>query len=71
VGVGFAGFVDYGGAWYDDEPARSGGDVGLGLRLGATRATGANVGRFDLAYRLGEGWSGNRWVFILGRSYTF
>lgn len=71
IGIGFAGFVDYGGAWYADEPTRVGGDVGFGLRLGATRATGANVGRFDLAYRFGEGWSGSRWVFSLGRSYTF
>jgi hypothetical protein len=71
VGIGVAGFVDYGGAWYGDEPARLGGDVGLGLRLGATRATGPNVGRFDLAYRFGDGWSGSRWVFSLGRSYTF
>ncbi len=71
VGIGLAGFVDYGGAWYADEPARLGGDVGLGLRLGATRATGANVGRFDLAYQFGDGWSGGRWVFSLGRSYTF
>lgn len=71
VGIGLAGFLDYGGAWYPDEPARLGGDVGLGLRLGATRATGANVGRLDLAYKFGDGWSGSRWVFSLGRSYTF
>lgn len=70
-GVGFAAFFDYGGAWYDDQPARLGGDVGLGLRFGMTRATGSNLGRFDLAYRFGEGWSGNRVVFSFGRSYTF
>lgn len=74
LGVGLAGFVDYGGAWYADEPARAGGNVGLGLRLGATRATGTNVGRFDLAYRFGEEWrddGGGRWVFSFGRSYAF
>lgn len=71
IGVGLAGFVDYGGAWYPDEQARLGGDVGIGLRLGATRATGANVGRFDLAYQFGDGWSGSRWVFSWGRSYPF
>lgn len=71
VGIGLAGFLDLGGAWYGDQSARVGGDVGAGLRLGATRATGTNVGRLDLAYRFGEGWSGGRWVLSLGRSYTF
>ena len=77
MGIGVAGFLDFGGAWYADQPARAGGDVGIGLRLGATRATGANVGRFDLAYRFGDEWSvadggsGHRWVLSFGRSYTF
>lgn len=71
LGVGFAAFFDYGGAWYGDQSARLGGDVGLGLRLGATRATGSNVGRVDLAYRFGRGWSGSRWVLSVGRSYAF
>jgi hypothetical protein len=71
LGIGGAVFADYGGAWYDDESPRAGGDVGLGLRLGATRATGPNVGRLDLAYRFGDGWSGGRWVVSFGRSYSF
>jgi hypothetical protein len=77
MGIGLAGFLDFGGAWYGDQPARAGGDVGIGLRLGATRATGANVGRLDLAYRFGDEWSvaeggrGNRWVLSFGRSYAF
>jgi hypothetical protein len=77
MGIGLAGFLDFGGAWYPDQPARAAGDVGIGLRLGATRATGANVGRFDLAYRFGDEWSaadggsGNRWVLSFGRSYAF
>jgi hypothetical protein len=44
LGVGFAGFVDYGGAWYPDQPARFGGDIGAGIRFGATRSSGPNVG---------------------------
>jgi hypothetical protein len=71
LGVGFAAFVDYGGAWFADQPRRLGGDVGLGLRLGATRATGPNVGRLDLAYRFGEGFAGNRWVVSFGRGFAF
>ena len=50
-GIGVAGFVDYGGAWYPDESPRVGGDVGLGLRSGGTTSTGPNVGRLDLACR--------------------
>lgn len=83
LGVGVAAFADYGGAWYTGgesrpgalgvpaEPRRFGGDVGLGLRLGATRSTGQNVGRMDLAYRFGEGFEGGRWVFSFGRGFAF
>ena len=72
LGIGAAGFVDYGGAWFDGlvEP-QYGGNVGFGLRIGATRATGINVGRFDLGYRFGDGWSGNRWAFSIGRGFLF
>ncbi len=72
LGLGAAGFVDYGGAWFEGlaEP-QYGGNVGFGLRIGATRATGINVGRFDLGYRFGDGWSGNRWAFSIGRGFLF
>ncbi len=71
LGIGFAGFVDYGGAWFEDQSRRLGGDVGAGLRLGATRATGPNVGRLDIAYKFGEGFDGNRWVVSFGRGFAF
>jgi hypothetical protein len=70
-GVGVAGFVDYGGAWYEDQSARFGGDTGVGLRLGGTTSTGPNVARLDLAYRFGDGWSGSRWVVSLGQAFEF
>jgi hypothetical protein len=70
-GVGFAGFVDYGGAWYSGQPRRTGGNAGFGLRIGPTRSTGASVGRIDLAYRFGEGWSGRRWALSFGRGFAF
>jgi hypothetical protein len=66
-----AGFVDYGGAWFADQPARHGGDVGIGIRSGATSATGSNVGRLDLAYRFGDGITGSRWVVSFGTAYQF
>ncbi len=43
LGVGVAPFLDYGGAWYANERAREGGDVGVSLRLGPTRATYGEV----------------------------
>jgi hypothetical protein len=71
LGIGFAGFADYGGAWYAAEDPRFGGDVGVGLRIGATRATGPNVGRLDLAYQFGDGVTGHRWVVSFGQAYEF
>jgi hypothetical protein len=71
LGVGFAGFVDYGGAWYPDQPARFGGDIGAGIRFGATRSSGPNVGRLDVAYRFGDGFEGRRWVVVFGRGFFF
>jgi hypothetical protein len=70
-GLGVAGFLDYGGAWYPDESPRVGGNVGLGLRMGGTTSTGPNVGRLDVAYRFGDGWSGSRWVVSLGQAFEF
>ena len=71
LGIGVAGFIDYGGAWFRGLEPQYGGNVGFGLRIGATRATGINVGRFDLGYRFGDGWSGNRWEFSMGRGFLF
>ena len=71
LGIGAAGFVDYGGAWFEGLEPQYGGNVGFGLRIGATRATGINVGRFDLGYRFGDGWRDNRWAFSIGRGLLF
>ncbi|MCH7474520.1 MAG: hypothetical protein IIA27_07585, partial [Gemmatimonadetes bacterium] len=70
-GLGFAGFVDYGGAWFDGDEPRFGGDVGFGLRTGATRATGVNIGRIDVGYQFGDGRRGGRWVLSTGRGFSF
>jgi hypothetical protein len=58
-------------AWYADEPVHLGGDIGLGIRAGATGAAGPNVGRLDLGYRFGDGVTGRRWVVSIGRAYEF
>jgi len=53
VGVGIAPFFDWGGAWFDDEAARTGNDFGLALRLGPTRAVRGDVVEFALGWRFG------------------
>ncbi|HVH68384.1 MAG TPA: hypothetical protein VM716_10985 [Gemmatimonadales bacterium] len=62
-GVGVAPYFDYGGAWWDYEPTRLGGDAGLALRLGPTRLTITDVGQFALGYRFGKGFTGRHWAF--------
>ena len=71
-GIAVAGFVDYGGAWYDGQPARYGGNVGIGIRGGSALATVARTGRIDVAYRFGDGVTqGNRWVLSIGAGWVF
>ena len=71
LGLGFAAFLDYGGAWFDGDEPRFGGNVGFGLRTGFARASGANIGRFDLAYQFGDGFTGKRWKVSTGRGFAF
>ena len=70
-GLGLAGFVDYGGAWYPEQDPRWGGNVGVGLRTGSARSSGAQTGRIDFGYRFGQEVTGSRWVFSLGTGFNF
>ena len=69
--VGLAGFVDYGGAWWHDQPKRSGWDLGIGLRFGPTRATNVKSTRMDLAYRVKNDAQPGGWVFVVGAGFAF
>ncbi len=69
--VGLAGFVDYGGAWWHDQPRRTGWDFGVGLRLGPTRATNVKSTRVDLAYRVGNDAQPGGWVLVVGAGFAF
>ncbi len=71
LGVGIAPFFDYGGAWFADERSRLGGDVGLSLRLGPTRAVHGDVSELAVGYRFGEGFTGRRWAVALRKGITF
>jgi hypothetical protein len=70
-GIGLAGFVDYGGAWYHGARRRTGWDAGLGLRLGASRASGVEAIRIDLARRFATDVEGAGWVIAVGKGLTF
>jgi hypothetical protein len=69
--AGIAPFVDYGGAWYGDEPARLGGDVGVSFRFGPTRAVRGEAGELAFGYRFGDGVRGKRWALTLRKGFSF
>jgi hypothetical protein len=71
VGLGVAGFVDHGGAWYAGSPRRTGWDAGLGLRVGASRSTDTPALRFDLAHRFANDVEKGGWVVTVGKGFAF
>ena len=71
LGLGIAGFVDHGGAWYSGSPRRVGWDAGVGLRLGASRSTDTPALRFDLARRFANDVEPAGWVLTVGKGFAF
>jgi hypothetical protein len=71
VGLGIAGFVDHGGAWYAGAPRRLGWDAGVGLRVGASRSTDTQALRFDLARRFANDREPAGWVVTVGKGFAF
>ena len=71
VGLGVAGFVDHGGAWYAGSPRRLGWDGGVGLRLGASRSSDTEALRFDLARRFANDATEAGWVITVGKGFVF
>jgi hypothetical protein len=69
VGLGVAGFVDHGGAWFGDATRRTGTDAGVGFRIGSIRSAGSIVGRLDFAYRFENDREPGGWVVSLGRGF--
>lgn len=71
TGLGVAAFVDYGGAWYDGSPRRTGVHAGLGLRLASSRSPGVEALRIDVARRFrGPGEPGS-WALVIGKGFPF
>ena len=71
MGLGVAGFVDYGGAWYSGSRRRTGWDAGIGLRIGASRSTDTPALRFDLARRFANDVEDAGWVITVGKGFAF
>jgi hypothetical protein len=71
MGLGVAGFVDHGGAWYSGSPRRTGWDAGIGLRIGASRSTDTPALRFDLARRFANDVEDAGWVITVGKGFAF
>lgn len=71
VGLGIAGFVDHGGAWYSGARRRLGWDAGLGLRVGASRSSDVPALRFDLARRFANDVEPAGWVITVGKGFVF
>jgi hypothetical protein len=71
LGLGVAGFVDHGGAWYSGSRRRVGWDAGIGLRLGASRSTDTPALRFDLARRFANDVEPSGWVLTVGKGFAF
>jgi hypothetical protein len=71
MAVGVAPFLDYGGAWYAGDPQRLGGDLGVALRLGPTRAVRGDVGEFGVGYRFGTGFTGGHWGVTIRQAVSF
>jgi hypothetical protein len=71
VGIGLAGFVDHGGAWYAGSRRRLGWDAGVGLRVGASRSTDTPALRFDLAHRFANDVESAGWVLTVGKGFAF
>jgi hypothetical protein len=71
VGLGIAGFVDHGGAWYSGSRRRMGWDAGIGLRVGASRSSDTPALRFDLARRFANDVEPSGWVLTVGKGFAF
>ena len=69
--VGAAPFLEYGGAWYSDEPPRQVGDAGVSLRFGPTRSVRGDAAELAVGYRFGELVTGKRWGVTLRKGFSF
>lgn len=70
MALGLAPFVDYGGAWYGDQTPQQGGDAGISIRFGPTRAVSGEAGEVALGYRFGVV-RGGPWAITIRKGFSF
>ena len=71
MGIGLAGFVDHGGAWYSGSRRRTGTDAGVGLRLGPSRTAEGGSLSLDLARRFATDVQAGGWALVVSRVTRF
>ena len=71
LGIGLAGFVDHGGAWYSGSRRRTGTDAGVGIRLGPSRTAEGGSLSIDLARRFGTDAQRAGWALVVSRLTRF
>ena len=72
LGLGLAGFVDHGGAWYSGSSRRTGTDAGFGVRLGPSRSTDTDaVVSIDFARRFRTDVQRAGWAVVVRRGVRF
>ena len=69
--LGTAPFIEYGGAWYSDQAPRQGGNAGVSLRFGPTRAVRGEAAELAFGYRFGPDLQGKRWGVSLRKGFSF
>lgn len=73
LGLGFGAFLDYGGAWFQHQDPRFGGNVGISLILSSSLRSSAQIVTLSGGWRFGGGLegSGDRWGVSLGTGVAF
>jgi hypothetical protein len=71
IGIGLAGFVDHGGAWYSGSRRRTGTDAGIGLRLGPSRTAEGGALSIDVARRFATDVQPAGWAVVVSRVTRF
>jgi hypothetical protein len=69
--LGVATFVDVGGAWYEGEAVRTGWDLGVGLRISASRAPDLESNRIDLVRRMSRPGEPGEWLLVVAKGFAF
>jgi hypothetical protein len=71
VGIGFGAFADYGGAWFEDQDRRLGGNVGLSIIFGSAIGGRVETGSLSFGLRFGDELEGDRFAVGLLSGIVF